>query len=563
TVEAADVYYLVDCVGSVGWVVEDRLAGPLGFQVEQLAITVSRGDSPYVTLLDETLMPLADPEPPFAGADVNACRPGNIVEVLRIQAADRDLDGIQEVYYRIECPLTNSFGQLMGKTKGWVTNFDLFGPARIKDTDDANVENRAIIPEGETEFLLELPTDGDVFEEMVTAGEARETVTCSEETPLLAQETRQIGNQIYYRFECTSTEGGLVNGWTDQSAFVGPLLYDPGVSALLSPASFPILTEELPESIREEADALAASLREVPDEEPEEETDDAAAESSAAGDEEETEAAQNVVYFNSPLYLTDNPGIPLDPNKLGEGETGNVVFQCLPNEIGPITEYAGIQSNDPDADTIYYLVSCRGCTPEQAELTYREEGVGNTKRVVVDSLCPGQTQGDDEADDGEESTFDPSSLPAETGWIGQSQLRGPLLFVPGDVTRYRDTSDTILAPDDREDVETPVTYVGIPATIEGAEFPGPNTNYNGRCLLDSEIQITGVLLRENETSSGYTVFYEISCLGEKSVREREPDEIYTITTYQEGVTQPITGLAVAEDLVPLVDLEQAPSAPEQ
>jgi hypothetical protein len=113
-------YYLIDCTGSVGWAEEKRLAGPLKFEQQALALTVSETGQPLQLLDPSNFQPLMS---------FMQCLPETVVNVQNIQAADVDGDGAKEVYYLIECPVGN---------KGYVGNDNLFGPVKV------NVKDRAL-----------------------------------------------------------------------------------------------------------------------------------------------------------------------------------------------------------------------------------------------------------------------------------------------------------------------------------------------------------------------------------------------------------------------------------
>ncbi len=116
-------YYLVACSGSVGWVNEERVAGPVDFVRGQSAQTklVDYGGRP---LPETTAQPgfvihdLSEPPlPPGITGKVN-CNIGEVVDIVDIATASDPND--QSIWYQIRCPVTEQ--------QGWVTADRLFGP---------------------------------------------------------------------------------------------------------------------------------------------------------------------------------------------------------------------------------------------------------------------------------------------------------------------------------------------------------------------------------------------------------------------------------------------------
>ncbi len=509
TIAVANIYYLADCVGSVGWVVEERLAGPLDFPRGQLALTLTQDDSDVVTLLDDQF----EPQPAVAFGP--QCAPGTIVPILRIHAFDKDGDGIREIYYRAECPLYDTMGNFAGYQKGWLTNNDLAGPAEIK------VQQRALPilpPDAGPDFQL-------TTEPMPRTDPNVEFVDCPMDAVLRATDAQLIDDsEIYYKFTCMyEGDDGTpqeAEGWLDQRYFVGPLLYDPGIDVLLLASPVPFFADELPEEIAEQARTAAEQgTTEVEDDAGDAAADDVAADTgddvAAAGGAED--AKRFVIDFAQPLYLTTDPALAIPA-----GDDANVLGQCTPDTVASIQEYEGV-------DTIYYYITCTGCQLDQAELTVEVAFEGLRGTTTVRSICL------------EEQVLE--------GWIMQDNLKGPLAFVPGDVTRYIEDSDAWIEDDDGDR-----RYVRIPKTEVGASGFGKRSEYAGRCLPMEPIVVEGVRLSQAETSTDYEIFYEVSCNGEPAYIEyyedadgtREPQ-----TFYREGELEKIEGLALPRDLEPV------------
>ncbi len=321
-----DTYYLINCVGSVGWVVEDRLAGPLLFAQDDLAITVvpEGGVGQAVELLDDAFRPL-----PFN--PLQSCKPETVVRVSDLIAADPDNDGEKTIYYQIDCPTSG------GPLKGWVTNKDLFGPVPI------NVDERAVARNTPDQaFQLSSEPAPPTAENAVDGA-------CSAGDILTALEVHLVDDQVYYRVSC-----GEVDGWVTPEMFVGPLQYDIGVNVVVYVPPVPIFADE----------QVAGGVADV-EGEPGDVVDDAA-DPAIAGDVVERTSAQGreVIQITPPLYLTENPG-PADVT----GEDANVVAECSSGSVASIEEYAAV-------DEIYYQIVCNECTVGENDVITCEEYTG-------------------------------------------------------------------------------------------------------------------------------------------------------------------------------------------
>lgn len=314
--EDGETYYLVDCVGSVGWVNEKRLAGPLLFSADNLAIGVAAAGEQTVKVLDPmTFQPVFNP--------LMQCKPETIVTVLDVLAEDPDKDGFKDIFYSISCPTT------AGPLTGLVTNADLFGPVDM----DSDARAIALGAEGEEFNLTTEP--GPVTAGNVVPGE------CEPGAVVQASEAKLQDGHVYYRVTC-----GEISGWVDQEKIVGPLDFDEGDFTVIYVPAQPIFEDQLTEDLTGLVDEAAL--------EGEGETGEAVPATEAATEEAGTSLAaheRKVVQYFPPLYLTDNP----EPYVLGS-ET-NVVGQCVNNTVARILDYAG-------SDRIYYRITCDRCAEE-------------------------------------------------------------------------------------------------------------------------------------------------------------------------------------------------------
>jgi len=304
-------YYLVECGGAVGWVVEDRLAGPLTLQVEDLAITVGDATQKVNLLNTTTFQPVVFP----------LCPPGQIVNVLSIQAADRENDGSKDLYYEVECPAGN---------RGFLTNEFVFGPLEI------NVGDRALAISSDEEVASEATGYRLASEPAPLTDENAVEGECAFGSVMTAEEARLVEDQVYYRMTC-----GDIEGWITQEHFVGPLLFDADTNVVIFVPPIPVFEDELA-ALTGEQDVAATGQ--------ETETEGEAAPAVAATEEAgEGDGQRRVVQYVPPLYLTDKPG-PAVPS----GEGANVVGQCVTGTIAHIEEYTGL-------DTVYYRITCDKC----------------------------------------------------------------------------------------------------------------------------------------------------------------------------------------------------------
>jgi hypothetical protein len=358
-----DTLYLIDCGGSVGWVEEKRLVGPLSFSKDDLAIAIAPdGVATSVELLDQknNFRPM-----PFS--PLQTCKPETLVSVNTIVAADINDDGVKTLFYEIDCPTTG------GPLKGWVVAESLFGPVEI------NVDARAIAVD---------PADGDfaLTTEPAPIGEADVVEgDCAVGSVMTALEVRLVDNVAYYKVTC-----GDVEGWVDQSLFIGPLKYDVGINTVLYVPPVQVFADTLPGT---EGDAPVV--------------EDGGEEAVVPEGDSETVATnaheREVLIFSPPVPLTENPG----PAILS-GDDANVIGQCDSGQVAHVNEYAATSS-------IYYNVDCKECVAED------EDGV-----------C--------------------TEYADHTGWTDQHYLQGPIDFVIGQEVVFKESSRVVYEPEDEEGV---------------------------------------------------------------------------------------------------------------
>ncbi len=226
------VYYLVNCVGAVGWAEESRLAGPLLFSKGDLALTLAPADNPTaqsIELVDDYFRPL-----PFN--PLQMCKPETVVRISDLKPADPDEDGLKEIFYQITCPTSG------GPLKGWVPGDELFGPLELE------IGGRAIAIGEEGQPYRMAAEPAPVTDENAIEGE------CKVGDVLTAQEVRYVENNVYYKMQC-----GDMSGWVDQDRFVGPLLYDVGQHTVIYMPPVPTFVE----AETAEGEAIEGARRQV------------------------------------------------------------------------------------------------------------------------------------------------------------------------------------------------------------------------------------------------------------------------------------------------------------
>ena len=327
--EAPDsgVYYLVNCVGSVGWAAEERLAGPLQFEHNDLALAIAPAGEQQVTMLDEFTL---QPAPVF----LQQCMSGSIVPVLDIKVADQDNDGERELYYQIDCPRG---------TRGYVEGSQLLGPLEINVGDRA----LAVIGEADDDEIYRLAVEpGPVSAENAVEG------TCVEGDVLVAEEARVVDDQVYYRMTC-----GDISGWASSDRFIGPFLFDTGQNTLVQVEPIASVRSEDDPPLEDEGEEVAADEEVAP----------------PASQEPE------IVYSLPPAFLTSGAG----PAVFKSEETeSNVVGVCPNRSIASVQRYAGLDSQ------IYYEVTCMGCQADEVQTEQRSVIINGAAQVATVSICP-------------------------------------------------------------------------------------------------------------------------------------------------------------------------------
>ncbi|MBN1565968.1 MAG: hypothetical protein JXA10_19160 [Anaerolineae bacterium] len=303
------IYYLVDCAGAAGWAAENRLAGPLKFQQQDLALTVSATGQPLQLLDQATFQPMIS---------FMQCLPETVVDVQNIQVADADGDGAKEVYYLIECPAGN---------KGYVGNESLFGPVKVK------VDDRALAAaDGGSAVAL--------ASEPAPATDDNLSGECADGAVLDILEAKRIEDTAYYNVQCDD-----LAGWVVQANLIGPLTYAPDDFVIIYvPAQF-VFADELP------SDA-AGEVALTDDQENADTVDDQANTTTADETSAEGEAeTRQVVEYTPPAYLTGEPG-PV----ILQGADNNVIGQCDSQVTADVLAYQGV------GDEVYYEIVCERCT---------------------------------------------------------------------------------------------------------------------------------------------------------------------------------------------------------
>jgi hypothetical protein len=464
-----ETHYLIDCAGSVGWAAESRLAGPLLFARDELAITVSDTGQP-VRLLDEsTFQPVVS---------FQVCAPEALVSIQNVLAADTNHDGSQEALYLIECPAGTG-------NRGLVANSDLFGPVKAQVKDRALAINPTGL-EGDGPFRL-ASEPAPITNANVVDG------NCPRGSVLEIQSAKLVERVVYYNVAC-----GEIEGWVDQARFTGPLRFDAGAHTVIYVEPRLVFEDELPSDAVGYAQAVDASAEDA-EAQPTEVAPDAAQGAAAP--------PKKVVEYVPPAYLTSSPA-----PAVREGDNANVVGQCLSGAVATTLEYTGVN------DTVYYRATCDEC-------------------VTWDDA-----PGDDRA-----------CLAYETrqGWIDQRYLRGPVDFAPGDKVMLNPSSAAIMT--DEADGRQ---YARIPATMDGASSIGRFTEFAGRCPLEGEFDVVGVLMEKARTSNKFNFFYQVQCDGQKAANTLETDNEGTsrpVVAYATDESTAITGIVAAKDLVAQAD----------
>lgn len=267
------VYYLIACGGTVGWINENRLMGPVQF---------ARGESALTTSIDAINGPdgslvfqIASQQPPTPGAMVN-CQVNEVVDVL--ESAGDLQTGI--IWSLIRC----SAGS------GWVDQSRLFGPLPLPSTGGLGM----ILP-GESAATITTAPEAPTAEN--TVGE------CAQNTVITTNGIERIEDRAYYDINC-----GDLRGWVLDSYLI-EILYRPDSLLLIEVPAPEVSAEVTVEGAEGEEAAPAEGEAETTDgTEPE-------------GTGEDT-AAQEVILI---APMTENAEFATGDNIIGECPTHSIV----------------------------------------------------------------------------------------------------------------------------------------------------------------------------------------------------------------------------------------------
>lgn len=313
--DKGEIYDLVDCVGSVGWTAENRLAGPLKFSAGDRAMVLVPQGEAAVNMLDDQL----NPQPPNP---LQTCDPETMVSVNAIQAADPTQKGTKDLFYQITCPTSS------GPLKGWVVDSELFGPLEVTIGDRALAVASSA---ADTTSSFQLANEPAPLTPANTV-----QGTCAQGSVLEAKDAKLVDGTVFYQVAC-----GTLEGWVEQSRLVGPLLFDPGMAVMIYVPSIPVFADELPAS--QAGGNVSAGQATV---EP-----TANATESAANPEQ-----RKVVQYTPPLYLTNKPGAAVPT-----GSSANVVGECLTNTTARVEEYGA------SSGLLYDRIQCSQCTQTETD----------------------------------------------------------------------------------------------------------------------------------------------------------------------------------------------------
>lgn len=297
---------------------------------------------------------------------------------------------------------------------------------------------------------------------------------------LQAQEIQLVDEVVYYKFSC-----GDIEGWATQDRFVGPLLFDIDNAALIYIASIPVFVDQLSEEML--AEILAQTEQEPGEEEEEEEQET---------ESEGNESRREVIHYTPSLLLTDKPAVPVS-----EGEEANVVGQCQSGDLVRILDHTGAEN------IVYYEVTCDECV----EFEYDADGV---KTCVA---------------------YEPRQ-----GWTAQSNLQGPLEYVPGDRVLMKDKAQ------DEDGNEVAL----IPA--QPTYVVGQNTTLSGRCPWSEGMEIVDVVLEKDRTRNAFSFYYQVQCQGDAAsyTEVMGQREVHYEVSFGTGNNDTVIGWASARSLVP-------------
>jgi hypothetical protein len=320
---------------------------------------------------------------------------------------------------------------------------------------------------------------------------------CPDGFVLSILEAKRIEDKAYYNVQC-----GEIEGWIEQANLIGPLIYRPDDFVIIYvPSQFVYVDELSPDAVGATA---AIDDTETADSAIDDNTDnitDGETDNGADGESGGEDNMRPVVEYTPPAYLTDAPG-PV----ILQGENSNVVGQCGSQATANILDYQGVD------DIVYYQITCDRCTESD------ETGA-----------C--------------------LATESQQGWIKQASLKGPLDFAPGDSVQFRASSKAIMT-----DAETGTQYARIPSNITGASAIGDYTTYDGRCLYEDGMTVTGVVLDKARTSNRFIFYYAVECEGQPAIITLETDhagKTRPVITYDTEKTDLVSGYALGRELEPV------------
>lgn len=186
------VYYLIACGGTVGWINESRLMGPVVFPRGESALTTNLG-------ADGDVFPISSQKPPTPGAQVS-CKVSEVVEVLE-SAGDAQTG---QVWSLIRC----SGGA------GWVEQERLFGPLPLPGTGGLGM----IRPDGVAAPITTAATAPTADNQI---GE------CVPNTVITTNNIERVGDTAFYNINC-----GDAQGWVEDDYLI-EILYTPDSLVLI------------------------------------------------------------------------------------------------------------------------------------------------------------------------------------------------------------------------------------------------------------------------------------------------------------------------------------------
>ncbi len=255
------VYYLIACGGTVGWISETRMMGPVVFPRGESALTTDLG-------ADGDVFPIASQKPPTPGPQVS-CKVNEVVEVLE-SAGDAQTG---QVWSLIRC----------SSGAGWVEQERLFGPLPLPGTGGLGM----IRPDGVAAPVTNAATAPTADNQI---GE------CATNTVVTTNDIERVGDTAFYNLNC-----GDLQGWVEDTYLV-EIPYRPDSLVLVE---VPVIPEAV------STDTTAA-------------TDGTEGETTDGTTDGTGEVAPvEIVPLTAPM--TENPEFATDSNVIGECPTDSIV----------------------------------------------------------------------------------------------------------------------------------------------------------------------------------------------------------------------------------------------